>query len=313
MREFRKRVFEIIEAARVNDKASFIYDVALMITIAISLLPLAFKHPPRFFETTDYITTVILVIDYFLRWMTADFKLKEGTPRSFVRYPVTPWAVVDLISILPTVIMLNNSLRIFRLFRMARTFRVFRVIKAFRYSKSLKIISVVIKDSANALIAVGTLAAGYILISAMIIFNVEQESFDNFFEAVYWATVSLTTVGYGDIYPVTTVGRIVAMISSLCGVAIVALPAGIITAGYMSVLQESMEMMSIITEAAKYAAEEAAKKTAGEVTKTATKEAAKLAAEEATKAATGEAAKLAAEEAAKAAAEEARRLMRGPF
>ncbi len=312
MRKFRKRVFEIIEAARVNDRASFVYDIAMMITIVISLLPLAFKHPPAIFETTDYITTVILVVDYLLRWMTADFKLKEGS-RSFVRYPVTPWAVVDLISILPTVIMLNNSLRIFRLFRMARTFRVFRVIKAFRYSKSLKIISVVIKDSANALIAVGTLAAGYILISAMIIFNVEQESFNNFFEAVYWATVSLTTVGYGDIYPVTTVGRIVAMISSLCGVAIVALPAGIITAGYMSVLQESMEMKSIIAEAAKYAAEEAAKLTAGKVTKTATKEAAKLAAEEATKAATGEAAKLAAEEAAKAAAEEARRLMRGPF
>ena len=313
MRKFRKRVFEIIEAARVNDRASFVYDIAMMITIVISLLPLAFKHPPKIFEITDYITTVILVADYLLRWMTADFKMKKGTSRPFVRYPFTPWAVVDLISILPTVFMLNNSLRVFRLFRMARTFRVFRVIKAFRYSRSLKIISVVISDSANALIAVGTLAAGYILISAMIIFNVEQESFDNFFEAVYWATVSLTTVGYGDIYPVTTVGRIVAMISSLCGVAIVALPAGIITAGYMSVLQESMEMKSVIKEAAKYAAEEAAKKTAGEVTKTATEKAVKLAAEEATKVAAGEAAKLAAEEAAKAAAEEARRLMRGPF
>jgi voltage-gated potassium channel len=79
-----------------------------------------------------------------------------------------------------------------------------------------------------------SLAAGYIVISALVIFNVEPNSFKSFFDAIYWATVSLTTVGYGDIYPVTTVGRIVTMISSIFGIAIVALPAGIITAGYMT-------------------------------------------------------------------------------
>ena len=69
-------------------------------------------------------------------------------------------------------------------------------------------------------------------------FNVEGDSFETFFEAIYWATVSLTTVGYGDIYPVTTAGRIITMISSIFGIAIVALPAGIITAGYMDELSE---------------------------------------------------------------------------
>jgi len=102
-----------------------------------------------------------------------------------------------------------------------------------RYSKSVKIIAAVFKKSKESLIAVGTLAVAYIIISALIIFNVEPESFNTFFDAIYWATVSLTTVGYGDIYPVTTIGRIVTMVSSLFGIAIVALPAGIITAGYM--------------------------------------------------------------------------------
>lgn len=64
--------------------------------------------------------------------------------------------------------------------------------------------------------------------------NVEPNSFNSYFDAVYWATVSLTTMGYGDIYPVTTVGRFVTMLSSVFGVAIIALPAGIITAGYMN-------------------------------------------------------------------------------
>ena len=89
--------------------------------------------------------------------------------------------------------------------------------------------------------AVCTLALGYIVVSALIVFNVEGDSFGTFFDAIYWATVSLTTVGYGDIYPVTTAGRIITMISSIFGIAIVALPAGIITAGYMDALNEEKE------------------------------------------------------------------------
>lgn len=82
---------------------------------------------------------------------------------------------------------------------------------------------------------------GYIIISAIVIFNVEPDSFENFFDAVYWSTVSLTTVGYGDIYPVTALGRTVAMISSFFGIAIVALPAGIVTAEYLNALKKSDE------------------------------------------------------------------------
>lgn len=80
------------------------------------------------------------------------------------------------------------------------------------------------------------IAAVYIFISALIIYNVEPQSFGNFFEAIYWATVSLTTVGYGDIYPVTTTGRIVTMASSIFGIAIIAMPAGIISAGFVNEL-----------------------------------------------------------------------------
>ena len=78
------------------------------------------------------------------------------------------------------------------------------------------------------------MAVAYILISALVIYNVEPESFATFFDAIYWATISLTTVGYGDIYPVTTIGRIVTMISSAFGIAIIALPSGVITAGYLA-------------------------------------------------------------------------------
>lgn len=95
------------------------------------------------------------------------------------------------------------------------------------------------KSQRKVLSAVGSLAVAYILISALVIYNVEPDSFNTFFDAIYWATVSLTTVGYGDIYPVTVIGRLVTMLSSVLGIAIIALPAGIITAGYMSEIKYS--------------------------------------------------------------------------
>jgi voltage-gated potassium channel len=103
----------------------------------------------------------------------------------------------------------------------------------------MRIIFNVLNKSKEALGAVFALAFGYILVSAMVILNVEPESFDTFYDAVYWATISLTTMGYGDIYPVTPVGRFVTMLSSFIGIAIVALPSGIITAGYMRELEEA--------------------------------------------------------------------------
>ena len=146
-------------------------------------------------------------------------------------------AIIDLLAILPVFTAVFAGLRLMKLLRLLRTFRVFRSFKMFRYAKSIQIVLDVIKEQRVPLLAVCSLAIGYVLIAALIVFNVEPDTFANFFEAVYWATVSLTTVGYGDIYPVTTAGRIVTMLSSFMGIAIVALPAGIITAGYMDRIQ----------------------------------------------------------------------------
>ncbi len=234
----RKRIFEIIEVSKENDNISSAYDIIMMLSIIISIIPLAFKQTYPIFVYTDIVTAVLFIIDYVLRLSTADYKMKQKSWTSFVKYPFTPWAIIDLVSILPSISVLSSSFKLLRLFRIFRTFRVFRVFKALRYSKSIMIIIKVIKNSKDALLAVCTLAIGYILISALVIFNVESNSFDTFFDAVYWATVSLTTVGYGDIYPITKAGRIITMVSSMFGIAIVALPAGIITAGYMDALNE---------------------------------------------------------------------------
>ena len=234
----RKRLYEIIEVSQNGDKLSFAYDFIMLVAIVMSVFPLAFKQSNDVFIVIDVVTTVLFVIDYLLRLVTADYKLNDKRAVAFFIYPITPLAIIDLLSILPTLTAIHQGFKLFKLVRIFRTFRVFRIFKMFRYSKSISIITKVIKNSKDALIAVCTLAFGYILISALVIFNVESDTFGSFFDAVYWATVSLTTVGYGDIYPVTTAGRIITMISSIFGIAIIALPAGIVTAGYMTALEE---------------------------------------------------------------------------
>ena len=95
------------------------------------------------------------------------------------------------------------------------------------------------KKEKNILLTVGIIAVCYIFITALVMFNVEESTmFQDFFDALYWATTTLTTVGYGDIYPATDLGRIISMFSAIFGVAVIALPSGVITASYLDELRE---------------------------------------------------------------------------
>ncbi|MBO4836254.1 MAG: ion transporter [Clostridia bacterium] len=237
----RKRLFEIIEKSDGSDLPGRIYDLFMIAVILGSLVPLAFKTDLRIFVVVDRIAVAVFIADYLLRWFTADFKFDKRSVWSFMRYPFSPMAIIDLVSILPSLSLMGRGFKMLRVLRMLRALRVLRVFKWLRYSRNFEIMSDVIRDSKNSLIAVGSLAAAYIMVSALVIFNVEPDSFETFFDAVYWATVSLTTVGYGDIYPVSVLGRIVAMVSSMMGIAIVALPAGILTAGYMDELHRDRD------------------------------------------------------------------------
>jgi len=236
----RKQIFYLVESPSGTDEENNSldwYDVFMMVAIVASIIPLAFKATNHVFEIIDKITVSIFILDYILRIAVADLKLKKGW-KSFFIYPFTPMAILDFITILPSLTFLSSGFKLLKIVRLLRTFRVFRVFKAIRYSRSIRTVLNVFKKQKDSLLVVCMLALGYVLISALVVLNVEPDSFNDYFDAVYWATVSLTTMGYGDIYPVTVAGRLVTMISSFMGIAIVALPAGIITSGFMDELQK---------------------------------------------------------------------------
>jgi voltage-gated potassium channel len=230
----RKKLYSVLKTDA-QSKLSVIYDRFMLVCIICSIVPLFFKQSNIIFVLFDNVTVVVFIIDYILRWITADYTYANNKKIAFLKYPFSFYAIIDLLSILPSLSVLNNGFKLFKLFRLNKTFRAFKLL---RYSKNFNLIVSVIKKESRALISVCVLAGGYILLSALIMFQVEPDSFDTFFDALYWAVVTLTTVGYGDVYPASDVGRIVSMVSSFMGIAVVALPTGIITAGYMSELNK---------------------------------------------------------------------------
>ena len=234
MKVFRKRIFEIIEVDDGASVISRIYDYGMMFAVIVSIIPLFFKtmYEPLIF--IEKITVSVFIFDYLLRWFTADYKLKKGKV-SFLLYPFSGFAIIDLLSILPSVRVLHSG---FKLMRVSRLNKAFKLLKFIRYSKNLNMLINVIKKEKTALVTVGGCAIAYVTVSALVVFSIEPDSFNTVFDAFYWAMVTLTTVGYGDIYPVTVPGRIVSMLSAFVGIAVVALPTGIITAGFMNEIKK---------------------------------------------------------------------------
>ena len=233
-----RKIYEIIEPSD-NDSSMLlkIYDIIMLTCIVASMIPIAVKSNAIVFAIIDKITVSVFILDYILRLITAKYKLQKGV-KSFFIYPFCPMAIIDLISILPSLVPINNMFKALRLLRLARTLRALRSLKVFRYSKNIDRIVNVLKKETKPLITVMSLAMFYVLFTALIMFNIEPESFNNFFDAIYWATISLTSIGYGDIAPVSTMGRLFTILSAFVGIAIIALPSGIITAGYIEVLNE---------------------------------------------------------------------------
>lgn len=226
----RKKIYNIL-----NQNA--IYDTFMFAVIIMSIIPLAFVKQQSWMTLIDRITVIIFIVDYILRWFVAD-KLSNKLNK-FILYPLTPMAIIDLLSILPSITLLNSSFKLLKIFRLFRSLRLLKILKLVRYSKSITMICNVFKKQKETFITILVMAITYILVSALIIINVEPETFPTYFDALYWATISLTTVGYGDVYAVTTIGKIITMISSFLGIAVVALPAGIITSGLMDELSKS--------------------------------------------------------------------------
>ena len=233
---WREQVFNIVEPFSKKHPASRTYDRAMVAVTLLSFVPLVFHNEVVWpLMIINIFCAIVFIIDYILRFITADYRYGERSTWSFVRYPFSPLAIIDLVVILSVLTGLNSG------FRLLRTARLLHVVRIFQHSRSLQLIKIVLKRAGRPLLFVASVAAIYIFVVAAIMFNEEPQQFPTFMDAIYWAVTSMATVGYGDIVPVTEMGRAITVISTLVGLAVFALPTSVITAEYVAVVNEYRE------------------------------------------------------------------------
>lgn len=235
---FKKTVFNMLN--QTGTPANTIYRVCMLLLVAASALLLAtgtvdnivhapFKHVLYYIETT---VIGVFTLEYVARIWTADLCYPR-LPAMWARLVVLfrPMSVVDLLAIFPYYISLVHPLPF------AMLFGAFRILKAVRYVHSLqKITRVIYLKRQEILLSMGVLIT-LIFLSALLIYQVEHaaqpDKFDNVFSAMWWSVMTLTTVGYGDICPITAAGKLLGSAMSLMGIGLVAIPTGIISAGFI--------------------------------------------------------------------------------
>ncbi|MCY3981203.1 MAG: ion transporter [Alphaproteobacteria bacterium] len=214
-----------------------IFDIAVLVLIAISIISLSvetlpnlspqFKHSLLIIEI---IITMLFTIEYILRIITAPKKL---------RYIFSFYGIIDLIAIAPFYMLLGIDLYALRALRLLR---IFRIIKLVRYSKTMERFGRALAEIREEAIIFFTATAVILYISAAGIHHFEHETqpevFQSIFHSIWWAVATLTTVGYGDVYPVTAGGRAFTFVVLMCGLGIVAVPAGLISSALSKVRRD---------------------------------------------------------------------------
>lgn len=242
--ERRKRVSEIIEVGYDQDWLSRFYDIvnALAIVVNLTASILYTFEPVRLrygwlVLTLEQVTVAFFAVDYCLRLWTAR-ALSPGLsePRAVLKYALSFSGVVDLLSFLPYYlpVFFPSGAVAFRMFRVVRIFRLFRINA---YYDSLNVITQVITSKRQQLLSSVFIILVLMLASSLCMYSLEHEAqpevFTNAFSGIWWSVSTLLTVGYGDIYPITTLGKLFGIVISFLGVGMVAIPTGIISAGFV--------------------------------------------------------------------------------
>lgn len=239
----KRRVFKIIQIGNMSDVPSMSFDIFIIIVILANISVTfiqTFEEAAGYagvIGTVELITMVIFLLEYILRIWTADCLYPEKSyPAAVLRFAVSFYGVVDLLTILPYFcpFFIPSGAIAFRMLRVVRILHLFRINS--RYD-AFNVITEVLKDKRNALVSSIFLVLILMLASSLCMYGLEHdaqpENFANAFSGIWWSVSTLLTVGYGDIYPVTIGGRLMAIVIAFLGVGMVAIPTGIISAGFV--------------------------------------------------------------------------------
>lgn len=239
----KQRVFEVIGTAKGKDKASKVFDILIIILIVLSVVSVIIssysnlsKELLLILRVFEIVSVIIFTIEYVLRLWTCKY-LYPNSKIPILRYIFSFMAIIDLAAILPFYLPMIISVDL-RFLRILRLFRIMRVFKLNRYSSAMETIGKVLKNEKEKLFYTIFIMGILIIFASSLMYYVENpaqpDKFPNIVASIWWAVATLTTVGYGDVYPITGLGKFLSGIIAILGIGIVALPTGIISSGFMS-------------------------------------------------------------------------------
>ena len=247
-RKFKQIVFEVIQPAENGRIASKIFDLTIlaMILLSVASVFIATFDLPREYQNSlqqvEHISLIVFSVEYLLRIWTADLLYPgSGFFGSRIRYIISGMALIDLLAILPFYLPMFLPVNLIGI-RAVRLVRLLRLLKLNRYSDALASIGRVFKGKSREIFASLFFVLILLVVASLLIYYAEHDAqpqqFQNAFSGLWWAVATLTTVGYGDIYPITPLGRLMGAVIAVLGIGMVAVPTSILSAGFVEFLEK---------------------------------------------------------------------------
>lgn len=255
LKRIKQRVFGILEVSSKDDWLTLVDDVVLTTLIALNALAVTletveslYAQHKVLFDTFELVSIIIFTIEYILRLWICTLRAEFRLPiRGRIRFVLSPLALIDLFAILPFYFPLFLPIDL-RFIRVLRLFRLLRVFKLTRYSDALRTLGSVIKIRKEELLISVVIVLAILFVASTLMYFIENEvqpqAFGSIPQSLWWGVVTLTTVGYGDIYPVTPVGKVLGAVIAFLGVGMFALPAGILASGFAEQIHRKREQRS---------------------------------------------------------------------
>lgn len=241
---FKQKIYRIIEKGSHGSRKNLIFDYFIMTLIILNVLALIIETHPEikesigdFLHIFEICIVFIFTIEYLMRIYIADISHPSSNRiKSRMKFIFSTFGIIDLLSIIPFFMpmLIRIDLRFLRIFRIMRFFRIFKIT---RYNSSLNLIYSVIKEKRAELAMTWFVGILILIVASFLMFEVEGEvqpdKFPNIISCFWWAIATMTTVGYGDVFPITAMGKILSGVLAVLGIGLAALPTGIISAGFI--------------------------------------------------------------------------------
>jgi voltage-gated potassium channel len=252
----KEKVFNLVQKGSHGSRTNLVFDYTIMILILLNVIAIiiesiheisiSFGHSLKIFEIAS---VGIFSLEYLMRLYVSDLTHPTNNRiKSALKFIFSAYGLVDLLAVIPFYLpfLIKIDLRFLRLLRLIR---FLRILKINRYNSSINLIWTVIKEKKNELLITGFITLLILLIASILMYFIEgpeqPEQFPNILASFWWAIATLTTVGYGDVYPITGFGKFVSGIIAILGIGIVALPTGLVSAGFMNKLDKKNKKSTV--------------------------------------------------------------------